>query len=97
MPKSDTPAWISGIAMIDSGDVYASFVHVQHMVDRYQKSVGLYRLRKASDHGDWIEIDGTVGPVDRPGAFDTLHGTDGAHLVYSRFGEHGWFFSPAPQ
>jgi hypothetical protein len=54
LPKPDAPTWISGIAMIDSGDVYASFVHVRHVVDRYQKSVGLYRLRKASDHGDCL-------------------------------------------
>jgi hypothetical protein len=83
--------------MLDSGEVYASFVHVKHAVDRYQKSVGLYRLEKAGDHGNWIEIDGTVGPVDQPGAFEALNGTDGVHLVNSRFGEHGWFFSPPPQ
>jgi hypothetical protein len=81
--------------MLDSGDVYASF-H-QYVVDTNQVSVGLYRLEKATDHGDWSEIGGTVGSVNQPGGFDTLHGTDGAHLVYSRFGEHVWFFSPAPQ
>jgi hypothetical protein len=53
---------LSGIAMLDSGDVYARFVHVQHMADRYQKSVGLYRLEKASDHGDWIEIEAQLVP-----------------------------------
>ena len=49
--------WVTGIAMLDSGDVYASFR--QYIVDNNQATVGLYRLEKASDHGDWIEIDGT--------------------------------------
>ena len=81
--------------MLDSGDVYASFR--QYTAETNQASVGLYRLEKAGDHGDWIATGGTVGPVNQPGGFESLHGTDGAHLVYSRFGEHGWFFSPAPQ
>jgi hypothetical protein len=81
--------------MLDSGDVYASFR--QYIVDNNQATVGLYRLEKASDHGDWIEIDGTVGPVDQPSAFDPLNGTDGVHLVYLRFGEYSWFFSLALQ
>jgi len=81
--------------MLDSGEVYASF-H-QYIVDTQQATVGLYRLENASDHWDWIEIDGTVGPSGQPDAFERLDGTDGARLVYSRFGEHSWFFSPAPQ
>ena len=67
------------------------------LVDTHQAAVGLYRLEKANDHGNWIEIDGTVGPADQAGAFERLNGTDGARLVYSRCGEYSWFFSPAPQ
>ena len=95
LPKPNVQTWVSGIAMLDSGDVYASF-H-QYVVDTHQTTVGLYRLEKAGDRGNWIEIDGTVGPTAQPGAFERLNGTDGARLVYARFGEHSWFFSPAPQ
>ena len=56
--------------MLDSGEVYASFR--QYIVDTHQVTVGLYRLEKAGDHGNWIEIDGTVGPVNQPGVFDRL-------------------------
>ena len=95
LPKPNGLASVTGIAMLDSGEVYASFL--QHIVDTHQVAVGLYRLEKARDHGNWIEIDGNLSPADQPGAFERLNGTDGAHLVYSRFGEHTWFFSPAPQ
>lgn len=95
LPRPNVRTRVTGIAMLDSGEVYASFL--QHIVDTNQAAVGLCRLEKAGDNGNWIEIDGTFGPADHPGAFDRLNGTDGTHLVYSRFGEHGWFFSPAPQ
>ena len=81
--------------MLDSGEMYASFR--QYIADTNKADVGLYRLEKARNRGNWIEIDRTVGPADQAGAFDRLNGTDGAHLVYSRFGERGWFFSPAPK
>jgi hypothetical protein len=95
LPKPNVQTKVSGIAMLDSGDVYASFR--QYTVDTNQVRVGLYRLEKVADHGNWVPIDGTVGPANEAGAVDHLNGTDGKHLVYSRFGERGWFFSSAPQ
>ena len=95
LPKPNVQTRVTGIAMLDSGEMYASFR--QYIADTNKAAVGLYRLEKARNRGNWIEIDGTVGPVNQLGAFDHLNGTDGAHLVYSRFGERGWFFSPAPK
>jgi hypothetical protein len=95
LPKSNVRTRVSGIAMLDSGGVYASFR--QYTVDTNQAKVGLYRLEKGGDQGDWIAIEGTVGPANQPGAFDQLNGTDGEHLVYSRSGERNWFFSAAPE
>ena len=57
------------------------------IVDTRQVTVGLYRLEKTGDRGNWVEIGGTAGPRSQPGAFDSLNGTDGTDLVYSRFGE----------
>ncbi|HEX8802220.1 MAG TPA: hypothetical protein VF772_26590, partial [Terriglobales bacterium] len=95
LPGANVRTWVTGIAMLDSGEVYASFR--QSIVDTHQVTVGLYRLEKTRDPGNWVEIGGTAGPRNQPGAFDSLNGTDGADLVYSRFGERSWFFSPAPQ
>jgi hypothetical protein len=94
LPKPNSGTRVTGIAMLDCGEVYASFR--RHSVDKNQASMGLYRLEKVSNRGDWMEIVGTVGPADQPGAFERLNGTDGTHLVYSRFGERTWFFSSAP-
>jgi hypothetical protein len=93
LPKPDVQTRLSGIAMLDSGEVYASF----RQRNTNQAKVGLYRLEKSGDRGEWIALDGTVGPANEPGALGQLNGTDGKHLVYSRVGERGWFFSPAPQ
>ncbi len=87
---------ITGVAMLDSGEVYASFNRLVKDGTPKEIQVGLYRLQKAGDRGDWIAVPGTIGPEDQPGAFEKLNGTDGVNLVYSRFGEHFWSFSPAP-
>jgi hypothetical protein len=97
LPISYRRTRISGVAMLDSGDVYASFVRLVKDSPPMGIQVGLYRLKKTGDRGDWIAVPGTLGPDDLPGAFDQLNGTDGVHLVYSRFGEHTWSFSSAPQ
>jgi hypothetical protein len=97
LPISYRRTRITGVAMLDSGDVYASFVHLVKDSPPMEIQVGLYRLKKNGDGGDWIAVPGTLGANDQPGAFDQLNGTDGVHLVYSRFGEHTWFFSPAPR
>ncbi len=87
---------ISGVAMLNSGDVYASFVRLIKDGPPAEIQVGLFRLQKEGSGGDWVAIADTLDRDGQPGAFESLNGTDGAHLVYSRFGEHGWFFSPAP-
>src|SRR5437879_2670516 len=68
---------ISGVAMLDSGDVYASFLGLVKDSPPMKMQVGLYRLKKTGDHGDWIAVPGTLGPNDQPGAFGRLNGTDG--------------------
>jgi hypothetical protein len=88
--------FITGLAMLDSGDVYASFVH-QARDGSAKETVGLFRLQKATDLSTWSPIDGTLGSYGEQGTFDELCGTDGENLVYSRFGEHHWFFSLPPR
>jgi hypothetical protein len=86
--------FITGLAMLDSGDVYASFVHEAR--DGSAKiTVGLFRLQKAGEHATWSPVEGTLGMYEQ-GKFDELCGTDGKNLVYSRFEEHHWFFSSPP-
>ena len=87
--------FITGVAMLDSGEVYASFVH-QARDGSTKETIGLFRLQKANDLSTWLPIDGTLGSYGEQGKFDELCGTDGKNLVYSRFGEHHWFFSSPP-
>ena len=94
LPLPVHATFITGLAMLDSGDVYASFVYEAR--DGSAKSTaGLFRLQKTSEQATWLPIDGTLGTYER-GNFDELCGTDGKNLVYSRFEEHHWFFSWPP-
>lgn len=95
LPFPVHPTFITGIAMLDSGDVYASFVH-QARDGSAQATVGLFRLQKTAEEPTWALVDGTLGTYGQQGKFDELCGTDGKNLVYSRFGEHHWFFSSPP-
>jgi hypothetical protein len=89
------PTFITGLAMLDSGDVYASFIH-EARDGSAAATVGLFQLHKAGLEATWLQVGGTLGVYGEPGRFDELCGTDGNNLVYSRFGEHHWFFSAAP-
>jgi hypothetical protein len=95
VPLPVHPTFITGLAMLGSGDVYASFVH-QARDGSAEATVGLFQLQKGSDISTWSPIDGTLGSYGELGKFDELCGTDGKNLVYSRFGEHHWFFSSPP-
>ncbi|MGH9499411.1 MAG: hypothetical protein ACRD3L_09740 [Terriglobales bacterium] len=87
---------ITGVAMLDSGGVYASFVHVAR--DGSAKAtMGLFRMEKSGDHGNWVPIAQAQGIGGEQGTFGDLWGTDGRELVYSRIGEHHWFFSSPPR
>jgi len=88
--------FITGVAMLDSGEVYASFVH-QARDGSAPVSTGLFRLQKSGGQAAWLPVDGALGSAAKEGTFDELCGTDGKNLVYSRFGEHHWFFSSPPQ
>lgn len=86
---------ITGAAMLDSGEVYASFEHTARDGSA-RRTMGLFRLEKSSEQASWAPIAGAQGTGGEQGAFDELCGTDGQNLVYSRFGEHHWFFSSPP-
>jgi hypothetical protein len=95
LPLPVHPTFITGLAMLDSGDVYASSVHEAR--DGSAKiTVGLFQLQKAGEQATWSPVDGTLGMYEQ-GKFDELCGTDGKNLVYSRFEEHHWFFSSPPR
>jgi hypothetical protein len=89
------PTLITGLAMLDSGDVYASFVH-EARDGSAEATVGLFRLQKAAEESRWSLVDGTLGSYREQGKFHELCGTDGKNLVYSRYGERHWFFSSPP-
>jgi hypothetical protein len=95
LPVPVRETFITGVAMLDSGDVYASFVH-RNRQGLAPATVGLFRLQKAADHATWLLIDGTEGSYAEQGKFQALCGTDGKNLVYSRMGELHWFFSSPP-
>jgi hypothetical protein len=95
LPFPVHPTFITGLAMLDSGDVYASFVR-EARDGSVKATVGLFRLEKAVAQSTWSLVDGTLGAYGEQGKFDELCGTDGKNLVYSRFGEHHWFFSARP-
>ena len=88
---------VTGIAMVDSGEVYASFF--RKVRDGSERgSAGLFRLKKKDgEQACWVPVTGTLGRGGDQNGFDELEGTDGKNLVYSRFGEHYWFFSAAPR
>ena len=81
--------------MLDSGDVYASFVH-EVRDGSAALTTGLFRLQKAGEQAVWSPVDGALGSPAKQGSFQELCGTDGRNLVYSRYGEHHWFFSSQP-
>jgi len=81
---------ITGVAMLDSGKVYASFV-TRNRDGSAQWA--LYQLRKEGHSGEWLPIGAASRRLPKPSGFKWLNGTDGRHLVYSRFDEPGWFFS----
>ncbi len=84
--------FVTGVAMLDSGDVYASFG--QNVRGGSARGLtGLFRLQKSGEQATWSPVDGTQGSYEELGQFHELCGTDGKNLVYSRFGEHHWFFS----
>jgi hypothetical protein len=86
---------ITGLAMLDSGEVYASFVH-EARDGSAKAAVGLFRLQKAGEEASWAPVDGTLGVYGEQETFDELCGTDGRNVVYSGFGKHHWFFSSPP-
>ena len=95
LPQPDDS--MTGLAMLDSGEVYASFSRADHENERVKHSVGLFRMLKGGNNqGTWILVGGTQAAAGEKSAFHELCGTDGKSLVYSRFGERGWFFSSAP-
>jgi hypothetical protein len=86
---------ITGLVMLESGEVYASFS--QGVRDGSAPvATALFQLRKSGEQGTWSPIDKAQGSYAKPGTFDSLCGTDGKNLVYSRVGEHHWFFSTPP-
>ena len=96
LPFPVHPTFITGLAMLDSGEVYASFVH-EARDGSAKATVGLFRLQKAAEQSMWSLVDGTLGSYGEQGKFDELCGTDGKNLVYSRFEEHHWFFFSPPR
>jgi len=88
--------FITGLAMLDSGDVYASFVH-QARDGSARATTGLFRLEKSGCEAKWVPVSGSNGTYGDQGRFKELTGTDGKNLVYSRHGEYHWLFSPPPR
>jgi hypothetical protein len=87
--------FVTGVAMLESGDVYASFAQ-EARDGSAAVATGLFRLRKAGEKAAWEPVGGALGSYAKPGTFDSLCGTDGKNLVYSHVGEHHWFFSSPP-
>jgi hypothetical protein len=96
LPKPDIRTSVTGVAMLDNGEVYASFLR-HSWSGKAGSTLGLYHLKKSGNHANWDPIESTLAPANQQGAFDRLNGTDGVHLVYSRVEERGWFFSAPPQ
>jgi hypothetical protein len=95
LPSPIHVTFITGVAMLDSGTVYASFGHVARDGSA-RRTMGLFQLKKSGERASWAPVAGAQGTGGEQGAFDELTGTDGKNLVYSRFGEHHWFFSSPP-
>jgi hypothetical protein len=93
LPYSKERTIITGMTMLHSGEVYASF---EHEMPGKDSVTGLFRLIKSGNQGTWRPVQGAQAVRREAGAFNRLEGTDGKNLVYSRFGEHNWFFSSAP-
>jgi hypothetical protein len=86
---------ITRAAMLDSGEVYASFGHVARDGSA-RRTMGLFRLEKSGEQASWHLSLERREPVESKVHLMSFVGTDGQNLVYSRFGEHHWFFSSPP-
>jgi hypothetical protein len=86
---------ITGLAMLDSGDVYASFMHYFRGLPK-GRSLGLFKLLVSDKEAHWVTVEGTLSLGDQEGDFLQLHGTDGKQLVYSRFNRPGWALIEPP-
>lgn len=68
----------AGFAVTDAKSAYAYFYKTDE--------AGLYRLLfdDGAKTAAWAPVEGTVGPLTKPGAVSGLWGADGGHLVVSR-------------
>jgi hypothetical protein len=72
---------ITGFAMTDDGDVFASF----HERSKTIPMSGLFQLTfEAVGAGTWTPVPGTVGPYLRGSPIARLIGTDGRSLIHTR-------------
>ena len=86
---------ITGLAMLDSGEVYASFIHYFRGQPK-ERSFGLFKLQASDREAHWHAVEGTLSLGDHEGDFLQLHGADGKQLVYSRFKRQGWALTEPP-
>jgi hypothetical protein len=79
-------SWITGIALRQPHEVYASFdTRIQsESVGPSLRQRGLYALSVRGQAANWEPFDGSVGPAEAAGGFARLDGRDGPNLVYAR-------------
>jgi len=79
--KAPSGLWLTGFAVTAGGDVYGYFYP--------SGKGGLYCLsfNEAAKTVRWLPVEGTVGPLTKPGAISGLWGSDGDHLVMGRSGD----------
>jgi len=88
--------FITGLAMLDSGDVYASFVH-EARDGSAKATTQLFRLEKSNEQARWVPVAGAYGTYGDQGTFNELTGMTGKNLVYSQHGGYHWLFSSPPR
>lgn len=81
---------ITGFAMTDAGDVFASF----HDRSKSTPMSGLFQLTfDASGSGKWTPVPGTVGVYLKGSPVERLIGTDGTSLIHTRARDGRVFWS----
>lgn len=81
---------ITGFALTDSGDVFASF----HDRSKSQPLSGLFQLVfDDAGNGRWTAVPGTVGPYRHGSPIGRLLGADGTSLVHTRDADDDVYWS----
>lgn len=88
---ADKTFHITGFALTDSGEIFASF----HDASNVKAIVsGLFRLRRDDSGGaKWVAVPGTVGTYLKDSPIHKLWGADGDSLIFSRLRDGRLFWS----